>query len=564
VNRAWVLQKNAASFAHIRPFLHMHKGRFFEIFLCGLLVNLFGLALPLFSSFVYDKILGNNIMETLWALVMGLGLIVIIEFCVKCLRTMVAERFAISSEADIDHSVFQNLLDTKTNELPPIGSLIEKYKQILNCRDLLSSSYLLSLVDLPFLLIFLAAITAVSGPLVLVAVVCGTIMVTTSFITSLSVLEYDKQARKAGEQRFGLLTDLLTARDAVIGSSLRDSLLQRWRQSSLASTQASSMARYWRAMGGTISSSVSYISYIAVLVGGAYMVQDQTLTAGGLLAASLLTSRTIANFGSVMNLIVRFREFQNALKELNQIFPAQPAQKPLAAYGQLQGGIKLEKVECRLKAGARPVLSGVSLNIQPGEMIGIAGAPGGGKTTLLRLIAGTLKPNEGVVMIDNIPLNKISPEDISINMGVKPQDFCLFDGTIEDNILAGRAPLSAEMRQNILQASGLFRSFQEGGLNWATDVGPRGSNLSGGQRQLVSIARAMLYDPPVLLLDEPTNGLDAALEAHLVQQLLQRKGRCTMLISTHSRQLLSACDRIVVVGQARILADGPREKILAS
>jgi ATP-binding cassette subfamily B protein/ATP-binding cassette subfamily C protein LapB len=112
-------------------------------------------------------------------------------------------------------------------------------------------------------------------------------------------------------------------------------------------------------------------------------------------------------------------------------------------------------------------------------------------------------------------------------------------------------------------ASGLLQGFHDG-LNWATNIGARGSSLSGGQRQLVSLARAMLKNPHLLLLDEPTNGLDGPLEAHLIQQLLAKKGSTTILVSTHSRNVLSLCDRIIVVGQSQILADGPRQKILAA
>ena len=199
-----------------------------------------------------------------------------------------------------------------------------------------------------------------------------------------------------------------------------------------------------------------------------------------------------------------------------------------------------------------------------GEIVGIAGAPGAGKTTLLRLIAGVLHPDAGHVLIDDVPVEHLSFADITRNIGFKPQDYCLFEGTIGHNVRAGRPPLTAEERQDILAISGLSRAFQESGLNWETEIGARGISLSGGQRQLVSLARAMLRHPALLLLDEPTNGLDAGLEVHLAKQIQQSRGKRTIIVSTHSRNILSICDRIIVVGQSHILADGPRETILAS
>lgn len=560
--RAWVLRERVVALNSLSPFLSRYKSHFVDLFVAALVINLFGLVLPLFSSFVYDKILGNGIVETLWALVIGIGIVTGIEFCVRLIRIATAERFAIGSEVDIDHATFRNLLDARGNKLPPLGGLLEKYKQILAYRDFLSSSYLLAVADLPFLILFLAAIAVVAGPLVFVALVCGGLMLLISLFMTEPVLDYERIARVSSERRFGLITDLLVAREAIIGSALRNRLAERWRHASVGAVQASAKARYWRGLSGTMINSLSYISFVAVLAGGVYMIEDHKLTSGGLLAASMLTSRTMSVFASLITLTTRYREFRTALRELNQLAPPAARAQASHLHGRLQGGVRFDKVTCRLRPGDTPVLANINLSINPGEMVGIAGAPGAGKTTLLRLLAGVLEPDEGRILIDNIPLAHLSPEDISENMGFKPQDFCLLDGTIEDNVRAGRAALTAEERQNILLMSGLFRAFKDSGLHWSTNIGPRGTHISGGQRQLVALARAMLGRPSLVLLDEPTNGLDQGLEAHLANQLAQLRGHSTILVSSHSRSMLGMCDRIVVVGQSTILADGPRDKIL--
>jgi ABC-type bacteriocin/lantibiotic exporter with double-glycine peptidase domain len=563
VTGVWVLTERLIALNAMAPFIRRYKAHFIDLFVAAIVVNLFALVLPLFSSFVYDKILGNGILETLWALVIGIMIVIGIEFCVRLIRVTTAERFAIGSEVDIDHATFRNLLDTRGNKMPTLGGLLEKYKQILSYRDFLSSSYLLAVADLPFLILFLGAIAVVAGPLVFVSLVCGGLMLLTSVFLTSPVLDYDRVARGAGERRFGLITDFLVAREAIIGSALRNRLAERWRHASVTAVQAASKSRYWRALGQTVSNSVSYISFVGVLAGGVYMVEAHQLTSGGLLAASMLTSRCMGTFGSVITLTTRYREFGTALRELNQLVPAKAhAAGDVRHHGKLQGAVRFDKVTCRLRADDAPVLQNISLHINPGEIVGIAGAPGAGKTTLLRLLAGILDPDEGKILIDNIPLTQLSPEDISMNIGFKPQDFCLLDGTIEDNVRAGRAPLSAEKRQDVLTTSGLLRAFREGVLHWTTDIGPRGTCLSGGQRQLVSLARAFLERPSLMLLDEPTNGLDQTSENYLAEQLMQMRGQSTILVSTHSRAMLSICDRIIVVGQSTILANGPRDKIL--
>jgi len=563
--RAFIIYQPVAKTSQaMLPLLYRHKGRLFDIFLCGLVINLFAFLLPLFSSFVYDKILGNGATETLWTLAIGLGLVMLLELGIRMIRVRIAEQFAISSEADIDHSTFRNLLHTPANTMPGIGAFLEKYKQVLGYRDFLSSSYLLAMADLPFLLLFLLAIAAVSGPLVLVGLVCGGLMLVVNLLATLPVFDYERQARTSSEKRFGLVTDVLYARDAIVGEALPAALAQQWRKASLAAIQSSSAARYWRGMGASLTNSLSSLSYAAVIVGGVYMVEDRTLTSGGLLAASMLTSRVMANFASVVMLVTRAREFRTAMHELNKILPATSLAKSQTHYGKLQGSVRLNKITCQLRAQGQPVLNQLNLHVAAGEMVGIAGPPGAGKTTLLRLIAGTLVPQEGQVLLDNIPLPSLSPEDVSLNIGFKPQDPCLLDGTLEDNIRAGRPPLDAAVRTQILQTSGLARNFADGSLNWTTAIGSRGSNLSGGQRQLVALARAMLGNPTLLLLDEPSNGLDAELESNLIRYLLTLKGRHTLLLSTHSRSLLSICDRIIVIGEGRIIADGPRERVLAA
>lgn len=561
-DRAWVIRPKATDIGEVPNFIARYSRRFADLLLCALVINFFALLFPLFSSFVYDKVLGNNIVETLWAVAICLLIVMGVEFCLRIIRINAAERFAVASETDIDYGVFQRLLDTPGNKIPPIASFIEKYKQVLSYRDFLSSSYILSIVDVPFTVLFLLAIAFIGGPIVFIALICGIVMALINGFLIRPVLRYDAIAKVGSEKRFGLTTDLLLSREVIIGGAFRNDLQQRLQQVSVEAAVATGKSRYWRGFTQSISSSLSYFSYVAVIVAGVYMVEARQMTAGGLLAVSMLTSRAMSSMSSVSNLILRYREFKIALKELSIILP-EPARRSASPRGRLKGSVRFDNVSITLKAGHKPVLENFTFGIGSGEIVGIAGAPGSGKTTLLRLIAGTLTPDYGTVLIDNIPVGLISPDDLTGTLGYKPQEVSLLEGSIEDNVRAGRSALTPEDRQRILQSSGLGIAFRDSKLDWETQIGPRGSYLSGGQRQLVSIARAMLYSPSLLLLDEPTNGLDAALETLLARQIEALRGTTTVLVSTHSQTILSACDRIIAIGQSRILADGPRDKILA-
>jgi len=292
------------------------------------------------------------------------------------------------------------------------------------------------------------------------------------------------------------------------------------------------------------------------------MVDDHTLTSGGMMAASMLTSRIMASLGSVVLLTTRFREFRRAVRELDALLPEAHAIDTPPRATDPSGEIQMIGLTWRPRADTRPVLDNIDLKISPGEIIGIAGLPGAGKTTLLRLISGVEQPTEGQVLLDMLPVDHWAPRQLARAIGYKPQESMLFEGSLESNVRAGNDRVTMEQFRFALERAGLRLAIDRGELTLATEVGPRGSFLSGGQRQMVSLARAILTDPPMLLLDEPSTGFDSQLEVSLGEYIASLAGKRTVLLSSHSRVLLSACTRIIVLRQGKIVADGPREKVL--
>ena len=543
-------------------FIRRYKGRVAQILLGGLLVNLFSLCFPLFGAFVYDKVVGNGITETLWALTIGLGIVVCLDFAIRAIRALLIERFTQSSEADIDRTIFDKVLGGNVARLPSVGRVLDQYKQILGSRDFLSSSAMLAAVDVPFLVLFLATVAWIGGVLVLVPVVLGVVMLALQALLAVPMQEAEAAARKAGEARFTLLADALAAREAVVGGRVADALRRGWRRASVGAGIASGRSRFWHALGYAASASFTNLAYVGVIVVGANLIDAHEMTTGRLLACSILTSRAMASMAAVVNLVVRYRELRHAMRAMDTTLPSPATARPVRPRGRLKGEIRASGVTCRLRPEGAPALDAVDLRVAPGEMIGIAGRPGAGKTTLLRILSGALIADAGEVAIDNLPLAAISPDDLSLNIGYKPQDPCLFEGTLEDNLRLGREGVGAGELEAALAAAGLMPALAQGEIGLATEVGPRGAGLSGGQRQMLSLARALVGDPAVLLLDEPTTGMDAQAEQHLATQLTVRKGAATILVSTHSRLVLSQCDRILVLDRGKVVAFGPRDRVL--
>ena len=545
-------------------FIARNRSALSQILVCGFLVNLFALALPIFSSFAYDKIIGNHIHETLWGLTVAIMLVFILDFSVRQLRTIIAERLAHTSNQTIDRAIIQQLVRTDLAKLPSLGSLLERYKQLAASRDFLSSSYLLALVDAFFLVFFLLMMGWASGLLVLVPLLCGSLMLGVSALTTKIVLTHDIACRKAGEDKLRVLVGFMAGREALVGGAQRQEVTAQWLEAADRTSQAEGYTRFWRGIGYNITGTLSNMSYIGVIVGGVYMVEAHDLTSGGLLAATMLSQRAMAAFGSIVTLFLKFKEFKLAIRDMNKLMPETIEEAALPDHGRLTGAISLQGVTVKLGSAdaARQVLDIPALEIQAGSLIGIAGPAGAGKTTLLRLISGILKPEQGQVLIDNLPIHRLSADDLTLNIAYKPQDPCLMPGTIEDNVQAGRTLLTAEERAALAAASGLGLAFKESGLSWAHEIKTHNPGLSGGQQQLVALARALHGDAAILLLDEPTTGLDAALEQHIIQHILQRKHQQTIIISTHHQALLRLCDRLIVIRGGKIAADALPERIL--
>ncbi|MBN2751205.1 MAG: ATP-binding cassette domain-containing protein [Rhodospirillaceae bacterium] len=543
-------------------FLRRYKGRAAEIMFGGLLINLFSLAFPMFGAFVYDKVLNNGITETLWALAIGLVLLIGLDYSIRAVRALLVERFSAASEADIDRTVFDKVLSGNLTRLPSVGRVLDQYKQILGSRDFLSASAMLAAVDVPFLVLFFLTIAWVGGVLVLVPLILGAAMIAVHALFAIPTLEAEAVARRAGETRFSLLADALASREAVVGGRFADALRLRWRRASLRAGVASGRSRFWHGLAYAASADFSNLAYVSIIVAGAHMIESRDLTTGRLLACSILTSRAMGALGSVVTLMIRYRELSRALSDLDKTLPSPLPAAPARSRGRLKGEVRLSGVTCRLREGGAPALNAVDLLVPPGEVLGVAGRPGAGKTTLLRAIAGALRPDAGEVLLDNVPLLALAPYDLSLNIGYKPQEPCLFEGSLEDNLRLGQGAVSVEDLEAVIRAAGLMPSMVQGDVNLETSVGPRGAALSGGQRQMVALARALVGNPSVLVLDEPTTGLDAPTEKHLAEMLAARKGTTTMLLCTHSRAILSICDRILVLDRGRVVALGPRDKVL--
>ncbi|HSM98823.1 MAG TPA: ATP-binding cassette domain-containing protein [Gallionella sp.] len=570
---AWLLQPLASRNmqgrhepAYFFP-LRAYWPQYAEILVAGVVVNFIALLTPVFSMLVYDRIVGNRISETLWALALGMVLAALLDFSLRAIRAWYIEHIAGNSDVLLDRALLRRLLHHDAAVLPPVGAVLNKYKELAAARDFITSGYLLSAADLPFYLLFMLALWIIGGAVALVPMVTGILMVATHAVCAIPARDYGIQSRKAAGSKVALLAEILSEGELLKTSFLRVPVARRWQSESEASAAAGARGRYWTALGSVSSNFWMLLTTVGTLVAGVYQIEARALTMGGLIACTMLASRSMMSLASVTVLFTRFREMRRSGKELDDLLgdsgEAPPAAQSVAPR-PLEGRMTVRRLGYRFKADGPLALDGLTFNIEPGERVGLLGRPGSGKTTLLRCLAGVVRPSVGEVLVDGVAVRQHDAYSRARWMAYKPQEPILFEGTLEENILAGAEFADRAALARALEVAGLQEYIRRGELNLGMAIEPRGVNLSGGQRQAVALARSLVTAPSILLLDEPTAGLDVAGEKAIAARLREFSQGRTLVVATHSHIMLAMLDRLIVVDGGRIVADGPREKVLVA
>lgn len=538
--------------------------RYAEIILAGVGINLLALVLPAFSMLVYDKIVGNGITETLWALALGVVLAAVLDFLLRATRAWYVEQIAHGSDRELDRSILERLMASRNANLPPVGPVLNKYKELAGAREFITSNYVLNAADLPFLAFFLIALWLIAGPLVIVLLVFAGGMVFVHAVLSVPARDYASLSRQAVARKMALLVEVLAAGELLKTSRLRAPTARRWRALADSAALAAARGRFWSSV--SVASTNFWIvgCTAAILVAGVYRIEAQELTTGGLVACSMLASRAMAASASVALLFTRYRDFRRASAELDEMIAAPAAEESAAALAprRIEGRLAAHDLSYRFSADGASVLRDVNLRIEPGERVALLGRPGSGKTTLLRCLAGVVAPSQGAVLLDGANVRAHHPAARALWVSYKPQEPHVFEGSLEDNVRAGADEASAENLRAAIDVAGLGEAIAAGELSLDMQLETRGANLSGGQRQAVALARALVGDPSLLLLDEPTAGLDQLGEKAVANRLREYSRGRTLIVATHSPAVVAIVDRLIVVDRGRIVADGPKERIL--
>ncbi|EFI59453.1 toxin secretion ATP-binding protein [Comamonas thiooxydans] len=537
-----------------------------DALLAAVLINVFALAMPLFSMNVYDRVVPNNAVETLWVLAIGISLVLIFNFVLTTTRAYVVDAASKRVDVQLSAQIMERVLDLRMESRPAsVGSFAANLRSFESVRDFIASASLTTLVDLPFVLLFLVAIAWVSPWMLIPPVVAIAAILLVSFWAQARMESLTLKTFQASSQRNALLVESLTNLEAVKALNAQSGVQRLWESST----------QYIAYMGGKIkfisSGTVNFVQTlqqlvtIAVVVIGVYQVQDASLSMGGIIAASMIAGRCLAPFGQVAGLMMQFHNARTSLNSIDNYMkmPVEhEAEREFVSRPDLRGAIEFRNVSFSYPGSEQASLSGVSFSLRPGERVGIIGRIGSGKTTLEKLVLGLYQPSEGSVLIDGMDARQIDPVDLRRAIGHVPQDPMLFYGSLKHNLLVG-APFADETDMlHAARIAGVDDFAARNPKGYDMLVGERGESLSGGQRQSIAVARALINDPAILLLDEPSSNLDNQSEAQLKRRLEEASQGKTILLVTHRTALLTLVDRLIVIDGGRIVADGAKDQVI--
>lgn len=537
-----------------------------DVLLAALVINVFALALPLFSMNVYDRVVPNNAIETLWALAIGVMIVICGDFVLRMLRGYFVDLAGSRADVKLSAVIMEKVLGLRMEARPDsAGSFASNLRAFESVRDFISSATVTAFIDLPFALLFVIVIGWIGWPMVIPFVVGITLLLLYSLTVQRRMHALAETTYRASAQRNATLVEGLVGMETVKAMGAEAVIQGKWEKSAALVASVGARLRLLAATSSNGALWVQQMVSLSTVIIGVYLISEGELTMGGLIACYLLSSRAMAPIGQVAGLLVQYHSAATAFESLEELMQRpveRPQDKRFLSRPLLRGDIEFRNVSFAYGEGEMPALREVSFTIRAGERVGILGRVGSGKTTLEKLILGLYQPTGGAVLVDGIDLRQLDPAELRRNIGYVPQDVTLFYGALRDNIVIGMPEAGDDKVLRAARIAGIADFVDAHPHGYGMLVGERGESLSGGQRQGVAIARALVADPPILLLDEPSASMDHASEEALKQQLRAHGAGKTLIVITHRTSLLDLVDRIIVIDAGRIVADGPKAQVV--
>ncbi|CAK9890659.1 Toxin RTX-I translocation ATP-binding protein [Pseudomonas fluorescens] len=552
--------------AWFRDTLKLSRWLYSDAILASLLINLLGLMVPLFVMQTYDRVVPNQATSTLWVLSAGLLIGTLFELTLRVVRAHLLDQAGKKTDLILSATLFERITGMSMKARPAtVGGFAQSIHDFQGLREFLTAVTLTSIIDLPFVVLMLAVIGLLGGWLVVIPLIAFPVTIFFALFIQVRLRDTVQKSLALGAVRQALLIETLGGLETLKACSAESERQYQWESTHGALTRLDAHARNLSALATNGTLFIQQFCGMATIVAGVYSIIAGNLSVGALVASYMLGSRVLAPLGQIAGLITRYQQAQLTMRSTDALMALpqerQAGQQPLERT-QLHGALDVSHVSFRYHGQNAAALNGISFSVKPGERIGIIGRSGSGKSTLARLLMGFYAPDEGQILLDNLDLRQLDIADLRHQLGYVAHDLPLLAGSLRDNLTLGARYVSDARMLEVAELTGVSELARQHPQGFDRPVGERGQLLSGGQRQAVLLARAMLLEPPIMILDEPTSHMDNSSEDQLRQRLHGWVQGKTLLLVTHRTSMLSLVDRLLVLDNGKIVADGPKEAVI--
>ncbi|PPC81001.1 MAG: type I secretion system permease/ATPase [Methylotenera sp.] len=536
-----------------------------DIMVAAFVVNMFALAMPLFTMNVYDRVLPNQATETLWVMSLGISLIFIGDLVLRTMRGYFLDWASTRIDIKLSARIMEQVLGIRLEQRPnSVGSFASNLRSFETVRDFITSATITTLIDIPFALIFIAVIAWVAWPMIIPVLLGAIVILIYSFSVQTKMHDLSETMYRASAIRNATLIESLVGLETVKALGIEGQMQRKWEHSAHFLTEVSSKLRLLSSSINNGATTMQQLINVSLVILGVYLVINGELTMGGLIACTMLASRALVPIAQTAGLLTQYHNAATSLTSLDEIMQ-RPVERPtdstFLSRPAFNGDIEFREVSFAYPGAESNALTKVSFKIKAGEHVAILGRMGSGKSTIHKLILGLYQPTEGAVLIDGIDARQIDPAELRRCVGYVQQDTQLFYGSMRDNLTISAPHVDDAAVIAAAQVGGIDEFVNGHPKGFDMLIGERGETLSGGQRQGVGVARAFINNPSILLLDEPTSAMDHSGEDAIRSRLVEHSRNKTLLLISHRSSLYALVNRIIVIDSGRIVADGPKEQV---
>lgn len=542
---------------------------YIESMVASVVANLLTLASIFFTMNVYDRVVPSQAFVSLWTLAIGTTLAIVLEFLMRWVKARLVDLGGKKADLAINATLLREIMAVKLEHRPQsIGAFASSMRDFEALRDFFSSASLVLIADMPFVILFLVLIGLIGGPLVLIPVVIVPLLIIVGLFSQRPLMRSMRDGMKQSGDRQSVLVESVLNLEQLKAHNAEDYLQSRWEAANLAAAESYKNTRAITNFMTGLTATAQQLGTVCMVVFGVYLISSGALTLGGLIASVILAGRAVAPLGSVMSLAARYQQAASALQTLDDLM-RRPSDKTVskryADVEEFNGRLSAESVEFAYPGqGAVPVIRGISMDLKEGDHIALLGKVGSGKSTFVRLMAGLYSPISGRVRVDDLDIREIAPQKLRANIGYVGQDPQLFRGTLRENIVLADTLITDKQVLDVLKKLDFYDAVKSHPLGLEMPLSESGGGLSGGQRQLVALARMMVRDPVFVFMDEPTANMDQATESRVIHVLQEWLVGRTVLLATHRLQLLAWVNRVAVFEHGTCLAEGARDEVMKS